>query len=93
MITDAPKDQFDITWHDSGREPQGKRVPAYPNGIDVNRVRAGRTGCRVPLPYPATRIGQYLVVCQRCRGTVVVNTTGRADDPRSVATPCIGLAE
>lgn len=88
MIRDAPAQQFDIDWHDSGREPQVKPNPAYPTGIDVVGVKPGELGCRVALPYPARRCGAYKVVCKLCGYRLILSTAGRPDDPRSVSVPC-----
>jgi len=88
MIIDAPTKQFEITWIDGRREPQVKPNPAYPDGIDVSGVRAGERGCRVKLPYPAKRVGSYLVACKLCNFSLALTTAGRTDDPRSVAMPC-----
>jgi hypothetical protein len=79
--------QFDITWHDSGREPQCPPDPAYPQGIDINAA-AGEPCCKVRLPYPAKRCGFYAVRCRWCGFSVILTTAGRPDDPRSVTMPC-----
>lgn len=89
-IRDAAKDQFTITWADSGHYPKVKPDPDYPEGRDMNGVPEGQTGCRVPLPYPAKRIGSYTVVCKLCGFRLFLTTAGRPDDPRSVTIPCEG---
>jgi hypothetical protein len=76
--------KFTIDWSDSGQEPE---CAPYPQGIDVD-MSNGRMACHVPLPYPARRIGYYLVQCHACRGQFAVTTAGRPDDPRSVRVPC-----
>lgn len=82
--------QFDITWEDAGLSPRCKPNPAYPNGIDVD-VSNGASAihsCKVTLPYPAERIGKYLVECKHCGIRVACTTAGRADDPRSIKMAC-----
>jgi len=83
---------FKIEWHDSGREPQCPPNPAFPNGKDIDiaegMCREGWPRCKVDLPYPAKRIGYYMIECEACGSTVVVTTAGRPDDPRSVTMPC-----
>lgn len=88
MIRDADPKQFDVIWRDSGRWPQVKPNPDYPDGKDVDGVRKGETGCKVALPYPAKRIGTYLVRCRLCDFTIACTTAGRPDDPRSISVPC-----
>jgi len=79
---------FTIKWHDRGREAAVAPNPDYPNGIDLDTTQPGETSCRTELPYPAKRIGVYVVTCNRCGATSVVTTAGRPDDPRSLTMPC-----
>jgi hypothetical protein len=80
---------FDITWIDSGREPQCLPDPAYPNGTDIPCSEPdARQICGVALPYPAQRCGLYVIRCKICDLTVAVNTVGRPDDPKSVQIAC-----
>jgi len=81
-------DQFEITWRDAGREPQVKPNPDYPTGIDLDLSFQGEPACTTPLPYPAKRIGAYLIHCRTCGIRIGVTTAGRPDDPRSVKIPC-----
>lgn len=76
-------------WFDSGRSPRIKPNPAFPDGVDVDIAR-GQKKCRTDLPYPAKRIGHYLVNCDVCGATALITTAGRPDDPRSVTLPCKG---
>jgi hypothetical protein len=87
-IRDVPARQFAVRWIDSGREPQAKPDPDYPEGRDVSGVRAGEIGCRLALPYPAKRVGNYSIVCKLCGFALLLSTAGRPDDPRSVTMPC-----
>jgi hypothetical protein len=80
--------QFEIDWIDRGREPQARPNPAYPNGKDMDAAGAAEQSCTTPLPYPAKRIGIYVVRCLRCGYAVLVTTAGRPDDPRSIKLPC-----
>jgi hypothetical protein len=77
-----------ITWQDAGREPQCAPNPLYPKGIDVDLSTAGEPACKVDLPYPAKRVGGYVVTCSRCGICVGTTTAGRPDDPRSINIPC-----
>jgi hypothetical protein len=77
-----------VTWLDEGREAQHPANPAYPNGVDVDCSGGASMTCTQPLPYPAKHCGQYLVVCEACRRTVIITAAGRADDPRSVKIAC-----
>ena len=77
--------KFIIEWADSGREPQCPPNPNFPNGIDI----PGPDGCcRVELPYPAKRVGAYVIRCLTCGASVGVTTAGRPDDPRSCPVIC-----
>ena len=51
-------DEFDIVWHDRGREPQHPSDPAYPNGVNLNIAQPGDRCCIASLPYPAKRLGR-----------------------------------
>ena len=85
-----------VTWLDEGREAQYPANPVYPNGIDVDCSDGASITCTQPLPYPAERCGQYLLVCEACGRTIIVTAAGRADDPRSVKIACkarVRLAE
>jgi hypothetical protein len=87
----AENRQFQITWLDSGSEPQCLPDPAFPKGKDVDMSSWHRKGwpmCKVDLPYPAKRCGLYLVTCSACGTQVAVTTAGRPDDPRSVKFAC-----
>lgn len=79
--------QYQINWIDSGRKPTCSPNPDYPNGIDLD-FSEGKISCKIDLPYPAKRIGIYLVRCNLCRITVGCTTAGRPDDPRSIRMPC-----
>lgn len=85
MVTDK-----DITWIDRGLEPKVKPNPDYPDGrdIDVTINAMVDKSCKVDLPYPAKRIGMYIVHCRTCGSNTGVTTAGRPDDPRSVRIPC-----
>lgn len=87
-----PEPTFIIAWTDAGEQAQKDPDPRFPSGIDVN---AGdpRQGCSFPLPYPAPRIGAWIVQCNACGMSVAVSAAGRRDDPRSVRVPCKGREE
>lgn len=83
---------LNVTWKDSGREPQCPADPAYPNGKDVD-VSGGGDFCMIDLLYPAPRCGLWLVRCDRCGKSVAITAAGRPDDPRSVKLACRAKAE
>lgn len=89
-MTRTRNGQFSIEWVDAGREPQCDPDPAYPDGKRLQVARAGQKACRVNLPYPARRCGQYVVMCGQCGLAVVITTAGRPDDPKSASLPCKG---
>lgn len=80
-----------VKWIDAHKEPRCKPNPEYPNGIDVDLTlkseRLAQT-CVTTLPYPAPRIGAYLLECNVCGFKAYITTAGRPDDPRSVRLPC-----
>lgn len=82
------KGKHKVRWIDSGNHPKSAPDPRYPNGIDFPAKHPMREHCTVKLPYPAKRIGTYLVECQTCPMTIMVTTAGRPDDPRSVSFNC-----
>lgn len=88
-------DQFDVQWRDAGKEPQCAPNPAYPEGIDVDVSLGIEPSCVVELPYPAARIGAYVVTCATCGARNGCTTAGRPDDPRSIRMPChvIGVSQ
>jgi hypothetical protein len=77
-----------IKWIDSGREPSCPPNPLYPQGIDLDGTSGQKATCKVPLPYPARRIGVYLIDCSLCGANVLCTTAGRPDDPRSIRIAC-----
>jgi hypothetical protein len=77
-----------IDWIDSGRWPSQPPDPAFPDGCVLDVSRGCQQTCRVDLPYPAKRIGQYIIVCERCGTNAMVTTAGRRDDPRSIRLAC-----
>jgi len=77
-----------IEWIDRGREPRVAPNPNFPDGRDIDVTAGAKPSCRVELPYPAKRIGLYVITCRTCGSTTGVTTAGRPDDPRSVTYPC-----
>ena len=77
-----------VTWVDLGKEPQCPPNPAFPQGVDIDLTNGKQYFCQVPLPYPAKRIGHYLLHCDLCGQRVVITTAGRPDDPRSAKLAC-----
>lgn len=85
-------DQFDVFWKDAGKEPQCEPNPNYPEGIDVDVTLGQEPSCVIELPYPASRIGAYVVTCKKCGSCNGCTTAGRPDDPRSIRMPCKEIA-
>jgi hypothetical protein len=77
-----------IEWIDMERKPKVAPNPAYPDGIDIDLSRGAEKTCTVELPYPAKRIGYYVVACTQCDLRTGITTAGRPDDPRSVKLEC-----
>jgi len=78
-----------VQWIDRGLEPKSPPNPEYPNGIDLSMVTdPDAKTCSTRLPYPAKRIGYFVVECDICGLHTAVTTAGRPDDPRSLRVPC-----
>lgn len=77
-----------VRWRDSGKEPQCAPDPSYPDGIDLDVSDGAEKTCKVALPYPAKRIGSYVVECPMCGARTACTTAGRADDPKSIKVAC-----
>ena len=80
---------IDVVFLDSGREPQCKPDPKYPDGMAIN-LAIGKPGakCTRNLPYPAPRCGSYIITCTICKFKAAITVAGRPDDPRTVTLPC-----
>jgi hypothetical protein len=80
---------FVVHFIDSGRSPQCKADPKFPEGKDVVLAEDDAAGkCCRNVPYPAPRCGMYLVECEVCEFSALVHVDGRPDDPRTVTMPC-----
>ncbi len=77
-----------VQWIDGKREPQSAPNPAYPSGIDLDVSGGAGKTCKVALPYPAKRIGSYVIECPVCGAKTACTTAGRADDPKSIKIAC-----
>lgn len=77
-----------VKWIDAHREPKCPPDPNYPKGIDVDLSIGQKQTCVTTLPYPALRIGAYLVECDVCGFKAYITTAGRPDDPRAARLPC-----
>lgn len=80
--------EMKVRWRDAGREPQCAQNPAYPHGIDIDVSNGSEKTCTVDLPYPAKRIGSYVIECPVCGAKTACTTAGRADDPKSIKIAC-----
>ena len=79
---------LDVRWFDSGIEPTCEPNPDFPLGREVDLAGVKKPTCSTALPYPARRIGHFMVICQECGMTAAITTTGRPDDPCSVRVAC-----
>lgn len=77
-----------VKWLDRGRDPQCAPDPAYPDGKDVDVSDGAAVTCETALPYPAKRVGIFIVECPTCGYRAAITTAGRPDDPRSAKIPC-----
>jgi hypothetical protein len=77
-----------VKWIDRGREPRCAADPQFPEGMDLDFSRGATNACETAVPYPAKRVGYYVVSCDACGFSCIVTTAGRRDDPRSVRVPC-----
>src|SRR5258708_12737079 len=79
-----------VHWVDRGYEPTQPPNPAYPNGIDIDMTGGDRLAqaCKTSLPYPAKRVGFYVVTCPKCHMKTIFTTAGPPDDPKSVKLAC-----
>lgn len=78
-----------VSWIDGRLEPRQPSNPAFPDGIEIDQRDGDEAAsCKIDLPYPAKRVGYYLVECVTCRKRIIVTTAGRRDDPKSVTVNC-----
>jgi len=77
-----------VTWLDRGRWPRVKPNPLYPKGVALDLSNGAARACWTALPYPAKRVGAYVIKCDVCGLVAGVTTAGRADDPHSVKVAC-----
>jgi hypothetical protein len=78
---------IDVRWIGRGFDPKGQSNPDYPDGADIDLTNGAPRACQAALPYPAKRVGYYLVSCDVFGFRGIVTTAGRRDDPRSVSLP------
>lgn len=80
---------IDVMFLDSGREPQCKPDPKYPDGKPINLATDPMVKtCTMNLPFPAPRCGLYAIRCLECGFTAMLTVAGRPDDPNVVTMPC-----
>jgi len=84
----APAARFSVDWIDSGRLTEYPADPGYPRGVAIDVALDAPHACRVELPWPAERIGQWVVICRVCGYAIALSTAGRADDPHTARLPC-----
>jgi len=80
--------KIEVTFLDSGRSPQCKPNPAFPDGMDLDISLGASLTCTRNVPYPAPRCGVYLIQCRECGYNAAVTVAGRPDDPRTAKLPC-----
>ncbi|MBR0883890.1 hypothetical protein ACVMGC_000966 [Bradyrhizobium barranii subsp. barranii] len=85
-----PEPLLHVHWVDRGYEPKHPPNPQYPDGVDVDLTGGDRLArnCKTSMPYPAKRVGYFVVTCGKCHFKTIITTAGRPDDPRSVRLPC-----
>ena len=81
-------DKFIVRWVDSGREPLCGANPNFLEGRDLDVSQGAERACVLELPYPARRVGTYVIECRTCGLAVGFTTAGRPDDPRRVKFAC-----
>ena len=79
-----------VQWIDGQRSPRHPPNPAFPHGVDLDLSQGASATCQTKLPYPAPRVGYYVVTCETCGLNAMITTAGRPDDPRSVTLACKG---
>lgn len=80
---------IDVVFVDAGRKATEKPNPRFPDGMRVDlNINPLHKSCTRNLPYPAPRVGSYIVSCRECRFSAGITVAGRADDPRVVTIPC-----
>jgi hypothetical protein len=92
MVIPVSDTALHVRWVDGRAEPQCKPNPAYPKGIDLDLSEGAARTCETALPYPAKRIGTYIITCKVCGRKVACTTAGRPDDPRFLKMPCAPMA-
>jgi hypothetical protein len=80
--------RFAIDWVNALRDAHFPADPLYPNGHAMDVALDAPRACRAELPYPAARVGIYIVHCRVCDYRIALATAGRCDDPCSVRVPC-----
>lgn len=75
-------------WIDRGREPQCAPDPDFPYGRFIDATHGQTPFCERALDCPTPRCGYWLVVCDRCKFSIVITTAGRPDDPCKIRVPC-----
>jgi hypothetical protein len=77
-----------VKWVDSGAEPKNPPNPQFPDGVDLDISKGAFKTCSTRLPYPAKRIGYFMLTCDSCGMKGLISTAGRVDDPRSIKVAC-----
>jgi hypothetical protein len=80
--------RFELHFLDTGQESTSKPDKRYPRGIDLDLAGKRAPTCVTPLPYPAPRVGKYVLHCMLCGQRVLITVAGRPDDPRSCRLAC-----
>jgi hypothetical protein len=79
---------IEVYFLDSGREPQCKADPRYPDGVHLNLAVGAEQKCTRNVPWPAPRCGTYVIECKKCGFKGAIKVGGSPDDPRIVTMPC-----
>lgn len=83
-----PDDKFVVRWVDSGREALCGANPNFLEGRDFDVSQGAERACVLDLPYPAPRVGHYIIECKVCRQQIGFLTSGLPSDPRRVKFAC-----
>lgn len=86
--TAGTEDKFIVRWVDSGREPLCGPNQNFLEGRDLDVSKGEERACVLELPYPAPRVGTYVIECRKCGLAIGFTTAGRPDDPRRVKFAC-----
>ncbi len=83
-----PERRFTLDWIDAHRASVEPADLAWPDGVAIDVALDAARACKVELPWPAEGRGKWVVICKVCGFAIALETSGRADDPRTARLPC-----